>query len=424
MVKAQTYKLIFALQAHFGWHSRQSDVITAFLNGDIDEDIYLEGPDGYELPEGKVLKLKKALYGLKQAPRQWYRKLQDHLVNIGWVRSDWDHSLFIHREKKLVMTVYVDDINLFGPSEHNIQSAQAGLADKFAMKDLGPVSYYLGMNISYSKEGSIHLCQETFILQIIERYGLQDLKTSKIPMDPSFKLRTNTGEPLPKNQQQWYHSMVGSLNYLATVSRLDVALATGIVGRFCANPSQEHIDAVQQIYAYLKGTPTIGPVYAKGDWKFEGFVDSDWGGCPETRRSMTGFVFKLANGPISWVARRQKTVALSTCKAEYVAGAEAAKEAVWLKHLTNELDTGVQLSEVPLHIDNNAAMKLAKNPEFHGRTKHIELRHHFLRERVLNGDLSVIRVDTKDNVADILTKPLPRVTFKYLREKVGLMIKP
>lgn len=179
------------------------------------------------------------------------------------------------------------------------------------------------MNISSDNEGPIHLCQETFVHQLLERYGLQDLKPTRIPMDPSSKLNSNVGVKLPAGEQRRYHSMVGSLNYLATVSRIDISLATSIVARFCANPTQEHMDAVTQIYAYLKGTPTMGPIYKKNDWQFEGFVDSDWAGCPDTRRSTTGFAFMLAGAPISSVSRRQKTVALSSREAEYVAAAEA-----------------------------------------------------------------------------------------------------
>ena len=423
VVKAQTYKLIFALQAHYGWHCRQSDVKTAFLYGDVEEDIYLEAPEGYEVQPGKVLKLLKALYGLKQAPRQWYRRLQDYLIQNGWIRSDWDHSLFIQPKLKLFMTVYVDDINIFGQSEEMIKRAQESLATEFEMKDLGPVSYYLGMNVSYGKEGTVHLCQETFIHQLIQRYDLDSLRPSKIPMEPSVKLSSKVGQKLNMDQKKQYQSMVGALNYLATVSRLDISLATGVAARFCADPTQEHMDAVYKIYAYLKGTPSIGPVYKKNGWCFEGFVDSDWAGCPDTRRSTSGFLYTLSGGPFSWCSKRQKSVALSTYEAEYVAAAETAKEAIWLKSLINKLSTGQEISDVQLYIDNNAAMKLAKNPEFHGRTKHIELRHHFLRERVLDGELTLTRVDTKNNLADILTKPLPRVTFEYLREKMGLATK-
>ena len=322
------------------------------------------------------------------------------------------------------MIIYVNDINIFDSFEKEIKLAQKDLASEFEMKDLELVDYYLDMNVSYGKDDSIHLCQETFIHQLIERYGLQDLKPSKISMNSSFKLRTNVEDRLSQNEQKRYHSMMSSLNYLATVSRLDIVLFTEIVARFCANSNQEHVNVVQQIYAYLIDTTTIESTYRKKAWKFQGFVDNDWAECPDTRRSTTDFVFELARESISWVAKRQKTVALSTCEAEYVAAAKIAKEAVWLKHLINELNAEMQVTEIPLHIDNNAAMKLAKDSEFHERTKHIELRHHFLRGRVLDDDLSIIRVNIKENVADILTKPLSRIIFEYLREKLDLTSKP
>lgn len=187
------------------------------------------------------------------------------------------------------------------------------------------------------------------------------------------------------------------------------------------------MDAVQRIYAYLKRHPDLGPNYHPAErenrsCELIGYVDSDWAGCYDTRRSTTGWTFTLAGSPIAWASKRQKSVAMSTCEAEYIAAAEAAKEAIWLRNLLTELNVpSVSLGPIKLMIDNNAAMKLTKNPEFYARTKHIELRHHFLREQVLEGNIDIVRVDTKDNLADIFTKALARLAFETILTRLGLI---
>ena len=418
VVKPPSYKLFFALASKLGWHCHQMDVKTAFLYGEVDEDIYIEPPDGYPEARGRVLKLKKSLYGLKQAPRQWYSKLRQFLESKGWKASKYDSSVFMNREG-LYMTVYVDDINIFGGNLQDIERTKEVLKERFKMSDLGPCAYYLGMHVETAEDGSKQLHQSAFVQQLLNRFKLNDLRPVSTPMDVSRKLESNKDSTASVDFLRLYQSMVGSLNYLMTVARPDIAHAVGVVSRYSANPNQRHMDAVRRVYAYLKKYPDIGPIYSATSsqslCELVGFVDSDWAGCHDTRRSTTGWVFTLGGCVIAWASRRQKSVALSTCEAEYIAAAEAAKEAIWLLSLLKELNVpGIPQDAIKLHIDNNAAMKLTKNPEFHARTKHIELRHHFLREQVLEGNIEMIRVDTKDNLADIFTKALPRATHERM----------
>jgi hypothetical protein len=196
-----------------------------------------------------------------------------------------------------------------------------------------------------------------------------------------------------------------------------------------SNPSDEHIKAVRRAFAYIQGTRHLGLFYKKGTGKpptLTGWCDSDWGNCTDTSRSTSGWMFSLAGSPISWSSKRQKTVALSSCEAEYMAATEATKEAVWLRQLLKELrisDIDISLPTT-IAIDNNSAMKLSRNPEFHARTKHISMRHHFIRERINEGDVKLERVDTKNNIADLLTKALPRPRFGELVEKMGMKAPP
>ena len=423
VVKSASYRILFALQARYGWKCHQMDIKTAFLNGDLEHEIFVEPPDGYPESNSRVLKLCKSLYGLKQAPRQWYFKLRTFLEENGWRVSDFDPSVFIQDHENLIMEVYVDDINIFGLDEGRIVAMKQLLSTRFKMADLGPCAYYLGMHVYQEANGDVHLHQESYVQQILDRYGLHDIHPRKTPMRTNLKLTKNDGSAMPLNFKRKYQSKVGALNYAMVVTRPDIAEAVGVVSRFSADPTEEHMKAVDDIYAYLKGTANLGLHFKRNcaNQDLHAYVDADWAGCPDTRRSTTGYVVKLAGGPVSWSSRRQRTVATSTCEAEYIAGYKAAQEIIWIQNMINDLRiNGLKVTSTTLLIDNNAALKLSRNPELHDRTKHIELKYHFLRDLTLSGRINTQRVDTKDNLADLLTKPLPRDTFEVLREGLGM----
>ena len=423
VVKSASYRILFALQARYGWKCHQMDIKTAFLNGDLEHEIFVEPPDGYPETSDQVLKLRKSLYGLKQAPRQWYSKLRAFLEESGWRVSNFDPSVFIQDDKSLIMEVYVDDINIFGQNEDHIMAMKRQLASRFNMTDLGLCAYYLGMHVHQEANGDVHLHQESYIQQILNRYGLQDIHPRKTPMRTSPKLGKNDGPPRALDFQRRYQSKVGALSYAMVVTRPDIAEAVGVVSRFCANPTEEHMKAVDDIYAYLKYTPNLGLHFKRNcaDRELHAYVDADWAGCLDTRRSTTGYVVKLAGSPVSWSSRRQRTVAMSTCEAEYVAGYKATQEIIWIQNMINDLRIkALEATSTPLLIDNNAALKLTRNPELHDRTKHIELKYHFLREMTLSGRINTRKVGTKDNLADLLTKPLPRDAHENLVNGLGM----
>lgn len=318
---------------------------------------------------------------LKHAPRQWYFKLRAFLKEHRWRVSNFNPSVFIKDDENLIMEVYIDDIHIFGQNEDRIIATKLQLASRFNMTDLGLCAYYLGMHVHQETNGDVHLHQESYIQQILDRYRLQDIHPRKTPMRTSPKLTRNDSPPKALNFQRRYQLKVGALNYAMVVTRPDIAEAVGVVSRFCANPSEEHIKAVNNIYAYLKYTPNLGLHFRRNcaDRELHAYINADWAGCPDTRRSTTGYIVKFAGSPVSWSSRRQRTVAMSTCEAKYVAGYKATQEIIWIQNLISDLRIrSLEATSTPLLVNNNTALKLTRNPELHDRTKHIELKYHFL----------------------------------------------
>ena len=421
VVKAAAYRLMFALMVLNKWTCHQMDVSTAFLNGDVLEEIYIHPPQGYTNP-GKVLRLLKALYGLKQSPRLWYRKLRQWLLDNGWEVSKYDECVFYNKTQQLIITVYVDDINIFGPSDDHIIPFKSDITKAFKMTDAGRASWYLGMQLNWLPDG-LHIHQNGFIQQALGKYGLLGSKPATIPLDPNRKLLKETENTADPKFKTAYMSMVGSLNYLQTKTVWGLAFPVSLVSRYMTNPNQTHLDAVLQIFRYLLGTPDRGLFFRKdGDSTLRGFVDSDWGGDTDTGKSTTGWVFTLAGCPISWSSQRQKTVSSSSTEAEYIAASDACKEAIWLKGFHNEIALAMKHPEqiaIPLSIDNASALKLTKNPEFHGRTKHINIRYHFIRECVDRGEIVPEWISGKSNPADLFTKALSKALFSDNLSRLG-----
>lgn len=336
--------------------------------------------------------------------------------------SAYDPCVFINDSTGLILEVHVDDINVMGKNLQDILDFKIQISQEFPMTDEGECSWYLGMHVE-QKLGEIHIHQKKYIDEIIAKYGFSNAAPVKTPLDKDTRLSSQDGYTAHPKLRTEYQSKVGSLNFASNQTRPDIAFATGYVARYASNPNKMHMDAVDRIFSYLKADPGKGIVYSgRHGLQLRGFVDSDFAGCEDSRRSTTGWVFTLAGGPISWSSQRQKTVATSTMDAEYIAGAEAAKEAVWIRGFINDLRIpGVYIDTVPLYIDNNSALKLTRNPEFHSRSKHIDVKHHFVREKVDEGVINTQRVDTKDNLADVFTKTLARPLHEDLVDRLNIL---
>ena len=422
VARMETVRLIIALAAQRGWQVHHMDVKSAFLNGDLLEDVYVQQPPGFvvKASSGKVLKLKKALYGLRQAPRAWNARLDSELVKLGFERNPLEHAVYRRASKEgpLIVGVYVDDLIITGPSSTSIDSFKKEMMSSFSMTDLGLLSYYLGIQVD-QQEGRTTLCQSSYTLKILEQAGMSGCNSCHVPMENRLRLTKN--DKSAHVDKTKYRSIIGSLRYLVN-TRPDIAYVVGIVSRYMEEPRGGHWTAVKQILRYLAGTVHFGVVYKKlvSTSSLVGYSDSDLAGDIDDRKSTSGSVFLLGSSLVTWMSQKQRVVALSSCEAEYIASANAACQGIWLSRLLGEL-LGIQAPKVKLLVDNKAAIALSKNLVHHDRSKHIDTRYHFIRDCVERGEVDIDHVSTNDQLADILTKALGQVRFVELRKQLGVV---
>ena len=422
VARLETVRLMLALAANWKWEVHHMDVKSAFLNGVLQEEVYVTQPPGFQDPKspGKVLKLSKALYGLKQAPRAWNAKLDQELVKLGFCRSEEEHAVYKRGsgDSLLLLGVYVDDLIICGPDSNKIAEFKQQMSRTFSMSDLGLLSYYLGMEVK-QKPGEILLCQKAYATKIIEQCGMTGCNAVDTPLEQNNKLLP--GRPDMARDTTKFRSIVGSLRYLVN-TRPDIAYSVGMVSRFMKSPTTEHWAAIKCIIRYIAGTTEYGCRYTCGshsNLKLLGYSDSDHAGDLEKRKSTSGVVFFLNGNLVTWSSQKQRVVSLSSCEAEYIAGASAACQGVWLTRLIADL-TGEKLKNFKLLMDSKSAIELSKNPVYHERSKHIDTRYHFIRECVSDGIAEVEHVGTDKQLADIMTKPLGRVKFVEMRQELGV----
>ena len=402
----------------------QMDVVTAFLNGSLEEEIYMEQPAGYVQPGKKhlVCKLKKSLYGLKQSSRCWNTAFRHYMESIGFKQSTADPCVYIQIADTItIVAVYVDDLIVITKTPEEMTRIKETLATQFKMKDMGPLHYCLGISIEQDKDQKcIWVHQKQYILKMLEKYGFTDSKVVSTPADVNNELKKDDGVSKAVDPNK-YQSMVGSLLYAATATRPDIAHAVGVVSKFNSKPTEAHLTAVKRILRYLKGTVSLALKYGKtNDGQLIGYSDADWAGDLDDRHSTTGNLFIMAGGSIDWLSKKQGVVALSTSEAEYVALSAATQEATWLRRLLSDLNVSTTTPTVLME-DNQGAIAIARNPIIHARTKHIDIRYHYVREALQKRIIELRYCPTSDMIADILTKPLNKGRFETLRLSMGLM---
>ena len=400
------------------------DVVTAFLNRTLDEEIYMEIPDGF--PEAgdpaKVCRINRALYGLKQAPKSWYSRIDTWFIKQGLKRSENDPNLYYSQTngKYIIILLYVDDLLITGDDSTEISKLQSALQNEFEMTDLGQAKTYLGIELEYHPSG-IFLHQRTYISKLLEKFNFQLCNPTKLPMDPKTKLQKNMGSPCV--DPQLYRSLVGSLIYL-TNTRSDICYAVSCVSRYMDQPEEIHFAAAKRILRYLSGTLHYSLfLLADNDTTLSTFVDADWGRDIDTRRSTSGILHKLGDSSIYWVSKIQPTISLSTTEAEYRILSDTSKDIIYFRRLLAEIG---QTNSDPTTIlsDNQSCIRLVKNPILHSRTKHIGLQYHFIREASRSGQVHVDYIPTKHQQADYLTKPLPHSQFFANRQSAGITLPP
>ncbi|CAJ2657635.1 unnamed protein product [Trifolium pratense] len=420
VAKMTTIRTVLAVATIQNWHIHQLDVDNAFLHGDLDEDVYMKLPQGLQgTSTNQVCKLTKSLYGLKQASRKWYEKLSQFLTTIGYTQMLSDPTLFTKSTKDSFTTilVYVDDIVLTGNSLAEIEATKSRLHKAFGIKDIGTLKFFLGLEVAHSQQG-ITLCQRKYCLDLLTETGTLGCKPSSVPMDPSNRLHHDDSEPHPNITE--YRALVGKLLYL-TSTRPDIAFPVQQLSQFLDAPTSAHFKAAQKVLRYLKGNPGTGLFFPRNSsLQLMGFSDADWGGCPDSRRSITGYCFFIGQSLICWKSKKQLTVSKSSSEAEYRALASATCELQWLSYLLRDLQ--VHTDKLPaLYCDSQSALHIATNPVFHERTKHLDIDCHIVRERLQEGLMKLLPISGYNQLADILTKALHPANFHRLFSNLGLI---
>ncbi|KAD4889451.1 hypothetical protein E3N88_21524 [Mikania micrantha] len=338
-----------------------------------------------------------------------------------------DHCCYIKKFSKsyIILLLYVDDMLIAGSDMKEINKLKKQMSEEFEMKDLGAVKQILGMSIfRNSKDGSLTLSQEKYIGKVLEKFSMKNARARNTPLGSQFKLSKDqcpkTDEDIAEMAKVPYASAVGSLMYAMVCTRPDIAHAVGLVSRYMSNSGKEHWEAVKWLLRYLKGTSKMGLCFKGKDTVLRGYTDADLGGCKELYKSTTGYVFSMGGTAVSWMSRLQRSVALSTTEAEYMAAVEASKELIWLKNFLEEL--GKKQPDSPLYCDNQSEIHLGKNPVFHGKTKHIQLRYHFIRGLISDGTLMLEKIRGSENPVDMLTKVVTLEKLKLCVASTGLQV--
>jgi hypothetical protein len=423
VIKPATIRLLLTLAVSYDWDIRQLDISNAFLHGHLTEEVYMEQPAGFvdQTQPTHVCKLHKAIYGLKQAPRAWYTRLSNFLLDLGFTASLVDTSLFIHisGSLKLFLLIYVDDIIVTGTDPQVIQTLITRMQHEFPVKDLGPLSYFLGIQVSRTLDG-LHLCQAKYVADILHRTHMADAKPALSPCASGSKLSRFDGAPLQHVSE--YRSLVGALQY-CTLTRPDIAYSVNQLCQHLHSPTTAHWTAAKRVLRFLKHTSDHGITFTKTSLQLNAYYDSDWAGSPDDRRSTSGFAVFLGDCLISWSAKKQPVVSRSSTEAEYRSLAIVIAELYWIRMLFSELLIPLRVAPI-IWCDNVGALALATNPVYHARTKHIEVDYHFVREKVLNKDVSLAFISTDDQVADVFTKGLPSARFCSLKSKLTVTPSP
>lgn len=394
------------------------DVPTAFLNGLLHEIVYMEKPEYSDIENcnNKVLKLKKAIYGLKQSARAWYTRVEHCLLKLKFKRSNYEPCLFIKNEKnvKIYIALFVDDFFVYYNCQNTYEELTNELVANFRIKDLGQINQCLGMHINVYKD-SITVDQKHLIESILKKFNMTDCSGSNTPMEINLKLQKNVNSKVA--QKHPYQQLIGSLMYLSVLTRPNISYSVSFLSQYNNCFDETHWKHLKRLLKYLKKTISYGLVYRKTGCNLIGFVDADWASCTLDRRSYTGYCFIMSGSVISYEAKKQKTVALSSTEAEYMAMSESCKEAIYLRNVLSELSVLNENLPLCLYSDNQSSIKLATNPLFNSKhTKHIDTRHHFVRECTSQNKVKIKYVSTSDMPADIFTKSLSaNKHYKFLK---------
>jgi hypothetical protein len=413
--------MFLVYSCHKNFKVYQTDVKSTFLNGDLEEEVYMEQPKGFSLTDNPnyVCKLKKALYGLKQAPRSWYFRLDKFLQDKGFKKDTIDSNLYIKSEDDnlLVVLVYVEDIIFGCTNESSVQWFAYSMQTEFEMSMIGELSYFLSLQVNQSSVG-IFISQEKYLKEMLKKFQMEDSSPVSTPMVVGCKLSKD--DISLDVDQRTYCSMVGNLLYI-TASRPDIMQAVGMVGRYQSAPKQSHLVVVTRIFKYLKGTITYGLWYPRNyNFQLTSYSDADWENCVDERKSTNGGAFFLGDSLVAWLSKNQGSISLSTTEVEYIVVATCCTQILRMIQTLAYLKV-TYTDPIPLHCDSTSAISLSKNLVLHSKSKHIPIKYHFLREQVTNRIVQLNYIPSIAQIVDIFTKPLVATPFGYLRQKLGFI---
>jgi hypothetical protein len=400
------------------WNISQLDVKNAFLHGDLNEEVYMHPPPGVMVPDGHVCRLRRALYGLKQAPRAWFERFTSVVKAAGFTPSDHDPALFVHVSERgrTLLLLYVDDMLITGDDNDYIVFVKERLREQFMMSDLGPLSYFLGIEVTMTSHG-YYLSQHKYLQDLIARSGLSDTRTATTPMELNLQLRPNDGTPLADPSR--YRHIVGSLVYL-TITRPDIAHAIHILSQFVSAPSSVHYAHLLRVLRYLRGTASQRLFYAKSSpLQLHAYSDSTWASDPTDRRSVTGYCIFVGTSPIAWKSKKQSAVSRSSAEVELRALATTTAEIIWLRWLLADLGVSCDNS-TPLLCDNMSAIQIANNPIKHELTKHIGVDASFVRSHCQQSTIDLKYVSSELQVADFFTKAQTKEHHRFYLAKLNV----
>ncbi|WZY86902.1 hypothetical protein YC2023_033288 [Brassica napus] len=425
VAKLHTIRIVLSLAVNLGWGLWQMDVKNAFLQGELEDEVYMHPPPGLEhlVKSGNVLRLKKAIYGLKQSPRAWYNKLSTTLNGRGFKKSELDHTLFTLTTPSgmIALLVYVDDIIITGSDKEGIIATKEFLKSMFEIKDLGEMKYFLGIEICRSKEG-LFMSQRKYTLDLLKGAGAYGGKTARMPMEDGYKVprEGEIEDSKPYQDPKLYRKLVGKLIYL-TITRPDICFAVNQVSQHMQVPKEHHWHMVERILMYLNGSPDQGVwMGCNGSTEVVGYCDADWAGDRADRRSTTGYCTFIGGNLVTWKSKKQKVVSCSSAEAEYRAMLKLTNELVWIKGILKHLEID-QATPMTMHCDNQAAIHIASNSVFHERTKHIEVDCHKVRQMIVLGVILPCYTRSEDQLADVFTKAARQKTMESIHIRLGLI---
>jgi len=425
VMKSKSLKLSIALSSTTKTKRKlaQLDVKTAFLNAEVKEDIYISPPEGMNVRTDEVLKLNKALYGIKQAPHEWNNNIDSFIISLGFKRCVKDTCVYVKMSKKqntIILCLFVDDmmISYVNEDEREWFELKSKMMRKYELTDIGEANKILGMRVTH-REGYTYIDQQAYIREKLDEFNMSECITVSTPGDVNAMLGDKVGEV----NRHLYLQIVGSLMHATHSTRPDITHATNIVCRFMSAPDENHMRAAKRVLRYLSGCVEYGlrykndeSVYGNGV-EITAYCDADWGGDKTDRKSTTGYCVYMNNNLITWDTKKQQTVALSTAEAELMAIVEAVKEVKWVGMLVSEMGYQVR-KPILIHTDNQSAMNITKHDTEHGRTKHVDIKHSFVRDEIKKGEVEIKWISSQQQMADTFTKTLTPSVFLTHREKL------